>query len=109
MSAAEAPPHRHPSSPVNCHNEFERDEVMPDGSDSEHGGQAAFPFDGSQTPALLQDIRRSLSRALRLMLVSQLDQALTALETLERQLQAPSRANPPVRISLRSVVRLHPR
>jgi ATP/maltotriose-dependent transcriptional regulator MalT len=86
MSAAEAPPHRHPSSPVNCHNVFERDEVMPDGSDSEHGGQAAFPLDGSQTPALLQDIRRSLSRALRLMLVSQLDQALTALEALERQL-----------------------
>jgi ATP/maltotriose-dependent transcriptional regulator MalT len=59
---------------------------MPDGSDSEYGGRTAFPIGGSQTPALLQDIRRSLSRALRLMLVSQLDQALTALEALERKL-----------------------
>jgi ATP/maltotriose-dependent transcriptional regulator MalT len=59
---------------------------MPDGSDLERGGQAAFPFGGSQTPALLQDIQRGLSRAWHLMLASQIDDALTALEAVERQL-----------------------
>ena len=59
---------------------------MPDGCDSERGGQAAFPFYGSQTPALLQDVQRGLSRAWHLMLASQIDEALTALEAIERQL-----------------------
>ena len=64
---------------------------MPDGCDLEHGGQAAFPFCGSQTPAL-QDIQRGLSRAWHLMLVSQIDEALTALEAIERQLDGLSPA-----------------
>jgi LuxR family maltose regulon positive regulatory protein len=59
---------------------------MPDGSDSERGGHAAFPFCGPQTPTLLQDIQRGLSRAWHLMLASQIDEALTALEAIERQL-----------------------
>ena len=59
---------------------------MPDGCDLERGGQAAFPFGGSQTPVLLQDIQRGLSRAWHLMLASQIDDALTALEAIERQL-----------------------
>src|SRR5260370_23946596 len=66
---------------------------MPDGCDSERGGQAAFPFCGSQTPVLLQDIQRGLSRAWHLMLASQIDEALTALEAIERQLDGLS---PPV-------------
>jgi ATP/maltotriose-dependent transcriptional regulator MalT len=45
-----------------------------------------FPFCGSRTPALLQDIQQGLSRAWRLMLASQIDEALTALEAVERQL-----------------------
>jgi ATP/maltotriose-dependent transcriptional regulator MalT len=59
---------------------------MPDGCDSGRGGHAAFRFCSSQTPALLQDIQRGLSRAWHLMLASQIDEALTALETIERQL-----------------------
>jgi ATP/maltotriose-dependent transcriptional regulator MalT len=59
---------------------------MPDGCDSERGGQAAFPCCGSQTPTLLQDIQRGLARAWHLMLASQIDEALTALEAIERQL-----------------------
>jgi ATP/maltotriose-dependent transcriptional regulator MalT len=65
---------------------------MPDGSDSEHGGPAAFPFCGSQTPASLQDIQRGLARAWHLMLASQIDEALTALEAIERQLDGLSPA-----------------
>jgi DNA-binding CsgD family transcriptional regulator len=65
---------------------------MPDGSDSERGGQAAFPFSGSQTPALLQDIQRGLSRAWHLMLESHVDEALIALETIEHQLDGLSPA-----------------
>ena len=59
---------------------------MPDGCDSERGGQAAFPLCGSQTPVLLPDIQWGLSRAWHLMLASQIDEALTALEAIERQL-----------------------
>lgn len=59
---------------------------MPDGCDSERGGHTAFPFCGSQTPALLQDIQRGLSRAWHLMSASRIDEALTALEAIERQL-----------------------
>jgi DNA-binding CsgD family transcriptional regulator len=59
---------------------------MPDGSDSEHGGRAAFSFGGPQTPALLQNIQRGLSRAWHLMLASQIDEALTALEAVDPQL-----------------------
>ena len=59
---------------------------MPDGCDSERGGHAALPFCGSQTPAFLQDIQRGLARAWHLMLASRIDEALTALETIERQL-----------------------
>jgi DNA-binding CsgD family transcriptional regulator len=59
---------------------------MPDGCDLEHGGQAAFPFGGSRMPVLLQDIQRGLSRAWHLMLASEIDDALAALETIERQL-----------------------
>src|SRR5882672_12827481 len=64
---------------------------MPDGCDSERGGQAAFPLCGSQTPVLLQDIQRGLSRAWHLMLASQIDEALTALEAIDRQLDDLSR------------------
>ena len=59
---------------------------MPDGCDLERGGQAVFPFGGSRIPALLQDIQRGLARAWHLMLASQIDDALTALEAIERQL-----------------------
>jgi ATP/maltotriose-dependent transcriptional regulator MalT len=59
---------------------------MPDGCDSERGGQSAFPFCGSKTPVLLQDIQRGLSRAWHLVLASQIDEALTTLEAIERQL-----------------------
>jgi ATP/maltotriose-dependent transcriptional regulator MalT len=59
---------------------------MPDGCDSERGDHAALPFFGSQTPVLLQDIQRDLARAWHLMLTSQIDEALTALEAIERQL-----------------------
>jgi ATP/maltotriose-dependent transcriptional regulator MalT len=66
--------------------QLERDEVMPDGCYSERGGQAAFPFCGSHAPALLQDIQQGLLRAWHLTLASQIDEALTALEAVERQL-----------------------
>jgi DNA-binding CsgD family transcriptional regulator len=59
---------------------------MPDGCDSERGGQAAFPFRGLHAPALLQGIQQGLSRAWHLMLASQIDEALTLLEAIERQL-----------------------
>jgi DNA-binding NarL/FixJ family response regulator len=59
---------------------------MPDGSDSERGGHAAFPFCDPQMPALLHDIQRGLSRAGHLMLASRIDEALTALEAIEAQL-----------------------
>src|SRR3954454_2418732 len=59
---------------------------MPDGCDSERDGRTAFPFCGSHAPALLQDIQQGLSRAWHLMFASQIDEALTALEAVERQL-----------------------
>jgi ATP/maltotriose-dependent transcriptional regulator MalT len=65
---------------------------MPDGCDLERGDQAALPFGGSQTPGLLQDIQRGLSRAWHLMLASQIDEALTALDATERQLDGLSPA-----------------
>ena len=76
---------------------------MPDGSDSERGGHAAFPFCGSQTPVLLQDIQRGLSRAWHLMLASQIDEALTALEAIERQL---ADLSPPVATRYRAASHL---
>jgi LuxR family transcriptional regulator, maltose regulon positive regulatory protein len=71
--------------------QLDRDEVMPDGSNSERGGEAVFPPYGSKTAASLQDIRQGLSQAWVLMLGSQIDQALTALEAIERQLDDLSR------------------
>jgi len=59
---------------------------MPDGCNREPNGDAAFPFQGSQTSASLRDIQQGLARAWRLMLSSQIDQALTVLEAIERQL-----------------------
>lgn len=76
---------------------------MPDGCDSERGGQADFPFCGSQTPVLLQDIQRGLARAWHLMLASQTDEALTALEAIERQLDGLS---PPVATRYRAASHL---
>ena len=76
---------------------------MPDGCNSERGGHAAFPFCGSQTPALLQEIQRGLSRALHLMLASQIDEALTALEAIEGQLDGLS---PPVATRYRAASHL---
>jgi DNA-binding NarL/FixJ family response regulator len=58
---------------------------MPDGSDSERSGHAAFPFCVPQTPVLLQDIQRGLARAWHLMLASQIDEALTVLAAIEAQ------------------------
>jgi DNA-binding CsgD family transcriptional regulator len=76
---------------------------MPDGCDSERAGHAAFPFGGSQTPALLQDIQRGLSRAWHLMLASQIDEALTALEAIERPLES---LPPPVAAQYRAASHL---
>lgn len=76
---------------------------MPDGCDSERGGQAAFPVCGSQTPAFLQAIQRDLARAWRLMLASQIDEALSALEAIERQLDGLS---PPVATRYRAASHL---
>ena len=59
---------------------------MPDGCRPEPDGRATFSFSGSQTPLPLQDIQRDLARALHLTLASQIDQALAALEAIERQL-----------------------
>jgi DNA-binding CsgD family transcriptional regulator len=76
---------------------------MPDGSDFEHGGRAAFPFGDSQTPARLQDIKRGLSRAWHLMLASQIDEALTALEAVDPQLDG---LPPPVATRFRAASHL---
>ena len=76
---------------------------MPDGYDLERGGHAALPFCGSQTPAFLQDIQRGLARAWHLMLASQIDEALTALEDIERQLDGLS---PPVATRYRAASHL---
>jgi LuxR family maltose regulon positive regulatory protein len=76
---------------------------MPDGCDSERGGHATFPICGSQTPVLLQDIQRGLSRAWHLMLASQIDEALTALEAIERQLDS---LPPPVATQYRAASHL---
>ena len=64
---------------------------MPDCYHSENDGEGAFPFSNSKTAASLQDIRRGLSQAWVLMLGSQTDQALTALEVIEEQLDDLSR------------------
>jgi ATP/maltotriose-dependent transcriptional regulator MalT len=64
---------------------------MPDGYHSERVGEGAFRFSSSKTDASLQDIQRALSQAWVLMLGSQVDQALTALEAVERQLDDLSR------------------
>jgi LuxR family maltose regulon positive regulatory protein len=76
---------------------------MPDGCDLERGGHAAFPFCGPQTPVLLQEIQRGLSRAWHLMLASQIDEALTALEAIERQLDG---LPPPVATRYRAAAHL---
>jgi len=76
---------------------------MPDGCDSERGGHATFAFCGSQTPTLLQDIQRGLARAWHLMLASQIDEALIALEAIERQLDGLS---PPVATRYRAASHL---
>ena len=60
---------------------------MPDGYHSERVGEGAFRFSSSKTDASLQDIQRALSQAWVLMLGSQVDQALTALEAVERSLR----------------------
>jgi hypothetical protein len=64
---------------------------MPDGSNSQCVGGGVFPSYGSKTAASLQDIQLGLSQAWALMLGSQIDQALTALEAIEPQLDDLSR------------------
>src|SRR5258708_33358998 len=64
---------------------------MPDCYLSERHGEGAFPSFSSKTAASLQDIRRGLSQAWVLMLGSQVDEALTALEAIEQQLDDLSR------------------
>ena len=64
---------------------------MPDGYDSLRGGEGVLPSYDSKTAASLQDIQRGLSRAWVLMLGAQIDQALTALEAIDRQLDDLSR------------------
>jgi DNA-binding CsgD family transcriptional regulator len=61
---------------------------MPDGCKPELDGEAAFLLCGPQTSAFasVQDIQQGLARAWRLTLASQIDQALTVLEAIERQL-----------------------
>jgi ATP/maltotriose-dependent transcriptional regulator MalT len=76
---------------------------MPDGCDSERGGQTAFALCGLQTSASLRDIQRGLSQAWHLMLASQIDEALTALEAIERRLDGLS---PPVATRYRALSHL---
>jgi ATP/maltotriose-dependent transcriptional regulator MalT len=64
---------------------------MPDGYHSECVGEGAFASHSFKTAASLQDIRRGLSQAWVLMLGSQTDQALMALEAIEEQLDDLSR------------------
>ena len=64
---------------------------MPDCYNSERDGEGAFPSCGSKTANSLQDIQRDLSRAWVLVLGSNTDQALMALEAIERQLDDLSR------------------
>jgi LuxR family maltose regulon positive regulatory protein len=64
---------------------------MPDGYNSERDHEGAFRFSSSKTAASLQDIQRGLSQAWILVLGSQIDEALTALEAIERQLDDLSR------------------
>jgi ATP/maltotriose-dependent transcriptional regulator MalT len=64
---------------------------MPDGYHSERDGEGAFSSPSLKTAASLQEIRRGLSKAWVLMLGSQTDQALTALEAIEEQLDDLSR------------------
>ena len=61
---------------------------MPDGCKPELDGEAAFLVCGPQTSAFasVQDIQQGLARAWRLTLASQIDQALSVLETIDRQL-----------------------
>jgi LuxR family maltose regulon positive regulatory protein len=76
---------------------------MPDGSNPLRAGEGVFPSYGSKTAASLQDIRRGLSRAWVLMLESQIDQALTVLKAIERQLDDLS---PPVATRYRAATKL---
>jgi LuxR family maltose regulon positive regulatory protein len=59
---------------------------MPDGYHPGRDGEGAFPLSGSKNAASLQDIRQNLSQAWILLLGSQIDQALTALEAIDRKL-----------------------
>src|SRR5271170_7796760 len=76
---------------------------MPDGYSLGPNNRAAFSFRGSQTPASLQDIQRELARAWCLTLASQLGQALTVLEAIERQLD---NLSPPVAARYRAASHL---
>jgi LuxR family maltose regulon positive regulatory protein len=62
---------------------------MPDGSDSDDDGRGVRR---STAPASLQAVQRGLSQAWRLMLTSQVDEALAILEASERQLNGLSPA-----------------
>jgi DNA-binding CsgD family transcriptional regulator len=59
---------------------------MPDGCKPELDGGDAFAFWGSQVPASPEDVQQGLARAWRLMLASQIEQALRVLRDTERQL-----------------------
>jgi len=76
---------------------------MPDGYKQGLDGKAAFPFRGSQTPVFLQDIQQDLARAWHLTLASQIDQALTVFESIERRLDGLS---PPVATRYRAASHL---
>ena len=76
---------------------------MPDGSNSQCGGEGVFPSYGSKTAASLQDMQLGLSRAGHLLLASQIDDALTVLELIERQLDSLS---PPVATRYRAASHL---
>jgi len=75
---------------------------MPDGCNREPGNKAAFSFRESQTPTL-QDIQRDLARVWCLTLASQIGQALTVLEAIERQLD---NLSPPVATRYRAASHL---
>ena len=62
---------------------------MPDGSDSDDDGRGGR---SSTAPTPLQAVQRGLSQAWRLMLTSQVDEALAILEASERQLNGLSPA-----------------
>jgi ATP/maltotriose-dependent transcriptional regulator MalT len=76
---------------------------MPDGCNREPNSGVAFSFRGTQTPTSVQDIQRDLARAWCLTLASQIDQALTVLEAIERQLD---NLSPPVATRYRAASHL---